>query len=61
MARKKAKKTVKQVALSPGTDFNVAEAKEPQNAKQEAQFTDPDGTISLHASYICVSIDSICT
>ncbi|KAI5324397.1 hypothetical protein PRUPE_6G176600 [Prunus persica] len=42
MARKRAKKTVKQVALSPGTDFNVAEEKEPQNAKQEAQFTDPD-------------------
>ncbi|PQM36372.1 uncharacterized protein Pyn_27058 [Prunus yedoensis var. nudiflora] len=42
MARKRAKKTVKQVALSLGTDFNVAEAKEPQNAKQEAQFTDPD-------------------
>ncbi|KAH0996318.1 hypothetical protein GBA52_020182 [Prunus armeniaca] len=26
----------------PVTDFNVAEAKEPQDAKQEAQFTDPD-------------------
>ncbi|KAM1972786.1 hypothetical protein TB1_018577 [Malus domestica] len=42
MARKRGRKPVKQVASSPGNDFNLADEKEPQIEKQEAQFTDLD-------------------
>ncbi|KAM3016145.1 hypothetical protein FF2_000201 [Malus domestica] len=42
MARKRGRKPVKQVASSPEPDLNVADDKEPQIEKQEAQFTDPD-------------------
>lgn len=52
MARKRGRKPVKQVASSPEPDLNVADDKEPQIEKQEAQFTDPDGIIFVLYSQI---------
>lgn len=52
MARKRGRKPVKQVALSPKPDLNVADDKEPRIEKQEAQFTDPDGIIFVLYSQI---------